>query len=976
MLILRSLVTNMSRRAANARWRRLARRHFVRIAWEIDRTHLDRPALRGIPMNASCFRAAACAVVIVLAAAAAGEGALRVEAYRGETFGVGRVTVDLPQDDSASTDDRVGISDAGGRLLYPVLAHRRQLGRIVRQFINLELPNRATFYFLFRGDGPLELTLHTPQPQRLTIVPEQDRHDYDDLLDDWWKAVCDRYERVQRDSEYPIVVDNYLTANWARRLGREMPEPELALLGRERIGGSWIAQLTANEAYQAEIERDLVLGRFGVAQPADVAVPPTPASPPLDLAVKEGVEIESLAKHVPAECFYERFGSFTNYLWYRDFFRHWKNDLGNMISLRSINRATRDRLQAQLAIGESSTARVMGPRVIKDVAFIGFDYYLRDGAAFGIIFQANSNFLLGRNFKGQRDNAVAKNPGAKLETVQVAGHDVSFLSTPDGKLRSYYAVDGDFHLITTSRRLVERFFAVGAAGATGSLASLREFQHTRSEMPLSRDDAVFLYLSTPFFENMASCAYRTELDRRLRSIGEMRVLEIARMAAKAEGSAANTVEDLIAAKLLPPGFGDRADGSRLVAEKNGYRDSLRGTPGWFLPVADVPMGQITRAEAAHYAEFVQSIDAEVGRFVPVVAAVQRQTSDDGQLDRIALDVRVEPYSQTRIAKWARMLGPAEKTRVAPIAGDVASLELSVDALGQPVRVFGGLRDFRTPLVVREGEAKPAGAPEEYLRGYVGTWPRPLVLLDRFLGRPVGPPDADGISRREGWFSTWHEQHDDFFLFSLQRDVLAEVGPQLAIVEAERPAQIRLRIDDLHDKQIATGVNGLGYMRARQASASASRFMNSLTTQLHVPPAQAREIAEQLVGGRFVDPLGGKYELLEDGVAGAAEGEAEELLPAPGARQLWASTAVTPPNRFLLTEIPADYEMPLMDWFRGLSLEVARLDSADTLTLHAELDMVHQEIAPPEAAKEGGSLLPSLGGLLGWGESKDAAKAGK
>ena len=54
-------------------------------------------------------------------------------------------------------------------------------------------------------------------------------------------------------------------------------------------------------------------------------------------------------------------------------------------------------------------------------------------------------------------------------------------------------------------------------------------------MPLSRDDTVFLYLSTPFFENMASPAYRTELDRRLRSIGEMRVLEIARMAAKAEG---------------------------------------------------------------------------------------------------------------------------------------------------------------------------------------------------------------------------------------------------------------------------------------------------------------------------------------------------------------------------------------------------------------------------------------------------------
>lgn len=919
------------------------------------------------------FRGWLCATVLlaVCLSALSALGAVRVEAYRGAPFGVGRVTVDLPQDETPGADDRFGLSEANDRLLYPVLEHRRQIGRILRQFINLELPNRATFYFLFQGDGPLELTLHTPDAQHFTVTPELDRDDYEDLFDAWWESICDHYERVQRDSEYPIVVENYLVANWARRLGRRMPEPELALFGRERIGGSWIAQLTANEAYQAFVERDLVLGRFGVAQPADIPLPAPPTAPPLNLSPIESVEIEPLASHVPAECFYERFGNFTNYLWYRDFFRKWKNDLGNMIVLRSVNRATRDRLQAQLAIGESEVARVMGPRVIKDVAFIGMDYYLRDGAAFGILFQANNNFLLGRNFNGQRDEAAAKHPHAKLETIQIAGRDVSFLSTPDGKLRSYYAVDGDFHLITTSRRMVERFLEVGAASGAGSIAALPEFQHTRAALPVSREDTVFLYLSTPFFENMASPAYRTELDRRLRSIGEMRVLDIARMAAKAEGVDAREVGQLVAGNFLPDGFGNRADGSRLVAEKDGYRDSVRGVPGWFLPIADMQIGNITRAEADHYAEFMRSIDAVVGKFVPVAAAVQRQTSDDGMLDRIILDVRVAPYSQTRIVKWARMLGPEEKTRVAPIAGDVASLEVSVDALGQPVHLFGGLRDFRTPLVVRQGEAKPAGAPEDYLRAYVGTWPRPLVLIDRFLGGAVGRPDRDGIARREGLFGLWERRHDDFFLFALQREVLMEVGPQLAMVEADHPAQIRLWVDDLHDKQIATGVNGLGYMRSRQVSASASRFMNSLTTQLHVPPEQARDVAEQLVGGHFVDPLGGKYELLEDGERASAHGQdTNESLPTPGTRRLWASTAIAPPNRFLLTEIPADYQMPLMDWFRGLTLEVARVDSADALRLHAELDMVHQEVAPPEESASG-MKLPSLGGLFGWGESKEA-----
>lgn len=938
--------------------------------------------------------------------------AVRVEAYRGEPFGIGRVTVDLPQGDytSALRDDRFSVTDADGRVLYPAIRHR-QIGRIVRRFINIQLPNRATFYFMFLGDEPLRLTVSAPWAMDIAIRPEQDREEFEELLDDWWDAVCDRYERVHRDAEYPIVVDNYLAANWARRLRRQMPEPGLQLFGRKKIGGSWVAQLTASEAYQAAIERDLVLGRFGVGQAASVplpdtsrvpgasphtsaitgATPPAPdvaldeeeLPPPADLPrPQEEFDVEPLAMRVPQECFYMRFGSFTNYLWYKDFFNHWQNDLGNMVVLRSINRATRDRLQAQLAIGESQLARVMGPRVIHDCAFIGFDYYLRDGASFGIIFHANNNLLLGRSFNKKRDEAVEKHPNAKLETITIAGEDVSFLHAPDGKLRSYYAVQGDFHLITTSRRLVERFLEVAEADGAGSIGALAEFQHTRVVLPLARDDTVFLYLSTPFFQNLASPAYRTELDRRLRSIGEMRVLEIARMAARAEGTDARSVDDLIAADLLPHGFGDRADGSALVIEDSSYRDSLRGTPGWFLPIADVPVERITPAEAQHYAAFARSIQQEVGNFVPVVAAFKRSTSDDGALDRISVDVRVAPYSATRIAKWARMLGPATTLRVAPIAGDVASLELIIDALGRPVHLFGGVRDFHTPLVVREGEVTPPGTASDYFRGYFGTWPRPLTLINTFLGRPTGPPDGQGISRNNRMFDLWLRTADDFFLFAFQRAVLLEVGPQLAMTDAERPAQIRLWVDNLSDKQIATAVSGLGYMRTRQASQSASRFMNSLTTQLHVPPANAREIGERLVVGRFEDPLGGKYQLLEDGNPALAGTAQDEHLPAPGARQLWASTASTPQNRFLLTEVPADYQMPLLDWFRGLNLEVTRFDptsaggptlTPDALTAHIELDMVHQEIGPPaEEEEDGGFQLPSLGELFSWGGGEKTA----
>jgi hypothetical protein len=88
-------------------------------------------------------------------------------------------------------------------------------------------------------------------------------------------------------------------------------------------------------------------------------------------------------------------------------------------------------------------------------------------------------------------------------------------------------------------------------------------------------------------------------------------------------------------------------------------------------------------------------------------------------------------------------------------------------------------------------------------------------------------------------------------------------------------------------------------------------MNSLSTQLHVPPEQARELAEELVSGTFKCPLGGDY-VLADPHAVQIRRQAQpsangtEELPPPGEptrdgavtsptgttseRKLWTSTA--------------------------------------------------------------------------------------
>ncbi len=374
---------------------------------------------------------------------------------------------------------------------------------MLRDFLGIETPLQITYFFMFRGDEPLELVAYTPTPQNITVRPEDNANEFNKLLNDWWEATSARYEQVFRQAAYPVLVENYLTATWARRLNRQMPEPKRYLFQRFGIGAPWMSQLMANESYQTQVERELLAGPLNSTDTGMVPLPTSTLGEPVSAggtSAKEHVapapessdlpappsalptSIEPLAAHVPQECFYLRFGNFTNYLWYRDFMRHWQGDLGNMLVVESVDRNISERFQQQISVGETKIARVMGPTVVKDVAIIGMDAYLRDGATMGILFQANNNLLLGNNLSGQRQDAKSKHADAVEETVQIAGHDVSYIHTPDGRLRSYYALDGDYHLVANSRKLVERFYQAGAGDHP--LAATSDFQDCREAMPL------------------------------------------------------------------------------------------------------------------------------------------------------------------------------------------------------------------------------------------------------------------------------------------------------------------------------------------------------------------------------------------------------------------------------------------------------------------------------------------------------------
>jgi hypothetical protein len=889
------------------------------------------------------------------------------EAYVGEPFGVGRITLGVERDQPSLPleDERFTVvetpvhppgesnteSASAGRVHYSI-TKSAPVRRILRRLLDIETPLNVTLYFVFQGDQPLHLEVYRPTKLPLAINPVRDPVRHRRLLEEWWQEYSGKLSRLRQNPVFPPVVTNYLAATLARRLALAMPKASGGLLPWINKKESAWDELFASEPFRLRLDRELIAGPPPEGELRSLPNPIAWSPPSFPADGLEEVAIESIAAHVPEESFYVRFGDFQNYLWFRDLSAKWHGDFQNMLLRRAIDQAASKRIEGQLSLRESALTKVLGPQVVADVAMVGLDPYFADGVAIGVLFQAKNNFLLASDLMSKRREALAKYPAAVESTVSIGGQDVSLIATPDNVVRSYYAQDGDFHLVTTSRSLVERFYRAGRGER--SMAANGGFRLVRQRLPIDQGDAVFAYFSSAFFQQLASPEVHIELLRRLRSMRELKLMELARWAARAEQGAEHgngktpngrgsgdgwpDLEELIRMQLLPERFGQHVDSSRLEVDTEFPYDTLRGRPGTLVPIADLELPRRASAEEhAAYSSFSARLKSEIGQLPPFAARIRRQVHPvaASQVNKptvgetISADLFLPYTTGLKLSSWTEHLGQPSPEQLARVEGDVASIEAVLDVpvplIGgqrQAHHLFGGLRDYQTPLVVRRGTIQPGSKPAELIRGYLGAWPRPGIL--ELFGASVHPDDTGPRQVSE---DIWQAGRDEFLLLSFKPEVVERVLPQLAIRPAERPAQVRVRIEDLTGKQITATVDALGYMRTREASVAACRLMNTLATQLHVPPAACLEVAEKLVDGSFVCPLGGDYQLVES----------------KRCRPVWISTAISSANRFLLAAVPEDYQMPLLSWFRGLRGDL-RVEDRE-IVLHLEIDMAAGTTGP-------------------------------
>ena len=843
----------------------------------------------------------------------------RVEAFAGRPFGVGLIRYRMcAGDDMIDQSGATLITEKNNRIFYPVFA-RPPINRFFQKLAgnaNGEPESMHNVWFLFRGDQPLEINLLGACSASKIIPVENTREKkFTRSLTQWWREFNLAAERQLKRGDYPPLVEMYLKSMLSSRIG--LPLPTKRKKKKDQLTETLELIFDVESLRSETIEKTM----FGLADssPANQPIPNDVfwQSADLNPVNFEDVAVEPFAQCVPEECFYLRFGTWSNQIWLRTLMDEFGGDLSRMVNLRGYKSRIKSKFLNQLAIESSEFDKLFGGNLIADVAVIGNDMFFDDGASVGVLLHAKNSKTLTRNLTNKRKKFSEKNAGigCELTEVEIDGVQVQYLKTPDNRYRSFYVVRGDNHLVTSSLSLARRF--IEAAGGKRSLAKSLEFRYARQQMPLSRDDTVFIYVPSKFLYQLLSPKYQIELARRNRSITDMQIVELSALAAYNEGFDTSNVENLITHGFLPNNFGMRPDGSILTKQGRDWVDSIRGRRGFFAPISDLRIENVTPAEVEWYRERRAFFSENLVQLDPMFIALKRY-GQENNVERIVYDARIAPFGQEKYDWLFSMLGPPISQEIKGTTRDVVTVQASLDGGSISKRIgqhqfFGAVQNEQVPAEIKSSSILQTLELFKNVPGYVGSWPK-AGYLD-WLPRLGGQPDQHGFTYSK-MLGLWRLQWEDFSAVAFEANRLMELQQQLQIVPSDRPAQVRIHVGDLYNSNLREWANSQSYRRSWETSLANARLLNLVAKQFNLSPKQSRQIIENLLDVELVCSLRGEYKLEET-----------------QSREIWHSTAW--PD-FDQPQLPAEYVSPLLTWFRGFDLELVQ--SREQFSIHGFLDV--------------------------------------
>ena len=438
----------------------------------------------------------------------------------------------------------------------------------------------------------------------------------DRLARAWWLDYCAAASQGGRGREYPQMVEEYLTdtlcaACSSRPLPRRSQRDfELAARRAEPAGRHRTARLEMAEADPARQPAQRGGRRASARRAARAAPEPLEDGRPCRSS-RSPCACRSNASTCGSATFRTFSGCGTAW-------RTGGAKLRDVISERGLDYGLNDRMQHQLGLREGTLAEAVGRQGDCRRGHDRHRHFLREGAAIGTLFHAKSN--LG---PGQRPDpaAAGRDAGSQERQRRETDH-----RGPRGLVHLEPRRLDPF-LLRRRRRLPpghhqpqdRRVVSGHRPTASTNRSALGRVSPTRGEPCRWRATTRCSSISRQqFFDNLLGAALpdrarpAAALGRGDGAVSDRRAGRPGRSTSPARRST-----ELVAADLLPAGFGHRADGSHLVLVDGRPVDSLRGARGTFVPVPDVTSKRSRHARRQTTASFTKYYADQWGPMDPV-----------------------------------------------------------------------------------------------------------------------------------------------------------------------------------------------------------------------------------------------------------------------------------------------------------------------------------------------------------------------
>lgn len=349
----------------------------------------------------------------------------------------------------------------------------------------------------------------------------------------------------------------------------------------------------------------------------------------------------------------------------------------DLLEPRSEDARTRDRYQKQLCLATDVFSRMLGPKLVKSVAFTGSDPYLRTGTDVAVIFEAVDGAGLATLIAARQATQASTNPAAKPLSGDMEGVKYRGFRSPDRAVCAYLAVSGNTVAVSNSPVQLGRILKT-IQSKTPSLAKSKDYVFFRSRYARGEaNESALLVLSDNTIRRWCGPQWRIGASRRVRMASVMSELQARRLDRLAAGDKST---DKLTAGL--EGVGD------IAWSDAGPLSAKYGSLVFQTPIAELGIDSATQAEIDAYNRFRSTYEVEWSRyFDPIAVRISAAPA------RLAADLTVMPL--TLGSDYREFTELTHGAKIKPGAGDphpesLLHFVMAINHQSNAVKELGGM----------------------------------------------------------------------------------------------------------------------------------------------------------------------------------------------------------------------------------------------------------------------------------------------